>query len=112
MVGVQFPPNDEAFRGTSMPCDKLDFFLEANKKFRVAMYLATSFAERQAWWFISQAPHNADRIPVLITFKLHPSLKCNHADYIESMSLNPGEQEFLYAPYSSFTVADAQIPDK
>lgn len=35
---------------------------------------------------------------------MHSTLKCNHANLIEAKTLVGGENEFLYAPYSVFTV--------
>jgi hypothetical protein len=47
---LKFPPNSESHRGGALPLQHHAFFT-AGKKYRVPMYLATSFSEDKAYEF-------------------------------------------------------------
>jgi hypothetical protein len=49
-ASLKFPPNSESHRGGALPLQHHAFFT-AGKKYRVPMYLATSFSEEKAYEF-------------------------------------------------------------
>jgi hypothetical protein len=49
-ASLKFPPNSESHRGGALPLQHHAFFT-AGKKYRVPMYLATSFSEDKAYEF-------------------------------------------------------------
>lgn len=105
---LRWPDDLLSHRGTSMPRDKVDFFT-VGLLYRAPMFLATSFLESKANDFLRTAP--AHNTPVHFKFRLDPVKKCDHAIYIEHMTLVAGEHELLYAPYSAFRVLQVVIPD-
>ena len=77
------------------------------------MWLATSLNENKANEFIASPPTASPaRMPTIFTVRFEPIAgmpeghpRCYHVNYIPSAeSLVPGEDEFLFAPYSVFTV--------
>lgn len=103
-------PNDSlSHRGTNIPRAELGFF-EKDKPYRVPMFLATSFCEAKAFDFLHRQPRG-DQVPVHFKFVIDPVRKCDHAVYLEGMSLLHDEHELLFAPYSAFTVLSVNIPE-
>ena len=43
---------------------------------------------------------------VLWLVRIHPELKCAHVNLVKRTNV-PGEEEYLFAPYSAFTVISA-----
>ena len=79
--------------------------------FRTKMFLATSFMrEIPMENFLPTVPSNL--CAVLFTIKIDPIKKCMHANYLDNpMHTKVGvEREFLYPPYSAFTVKDVTPP--
>ena len=99
---VPWPASHETYRGGGLPLAHQAFFTNG-KRYRAPMYLASSTDLGKAHEFAEQAEQRGDP-PIIWTLKLHPVLKCNHANLVERKSLVQGEQEFLYAPYSVFEV--------
>ncbi len=40
-----------------------------------------------------------------------PEFRCKHVNFLENTQL-PGEEEFLFTPYSVFTVLSLHVPDR
>ena len=78
-----------------------DFFV-AGREFRQPAFLATSFSQATADVFIarSSAEH---RVRWLV--RIDPIRKCPHVNLVSKRVPDlPDEQEYLFAPYSAFTV--------
>ena len=104
-----WPANNQTYRGTVLPREH-QFFYKLGKRYRVPMFLATSFDTSVATEFIERAEEAADHPngePVLWTFQLDPVDKCLHVNYLQT-----DEQEFLFAPYSAFQVVHAQWEER
>ena len=68
------------------------------------MYIATSDNKSNCLkTFCRRAQHP----PVLYEFRLDPELGCVHVNYVDRTNI-PGEREFLFVPYSVFTVMSVQ----
>jgi hypothetical protein len=89
--------------------DQYRSFFTANKQYRAPMFLATSFKKEKAQQFLTMAwaigfsgPKDA---LVLWKIKLDPQERCHHVNLIQNKDTHvEGECEFLFVPYSVFTV--------
>ena len=81
---------------------KVNFFVQG-RKFRQPAYLATSFSEQVARGFI--ADRGGDDC-TLWRVHIDPERKCVHVNLVKKTNV-PGEEEYLFAPYSTFTVLSA-----
>ena len=98
-----------------MPRDFKGFFT-VGKKFRAPMFVATSFSETVAGNFLMRLPPPMDdqtpplQEPTLWRFHLNSNLpeseRCMQANFIGERTDGTvrGEDEFLFSPYSVFTV--------
>ena len=90
-----------------MPCHR-DFFVEG-KKYRVPGFLATSFSDDVAKNHFMVSAESRGEEPTLWTVRLDrrgatdPQHRCLHVNLLEG-----DEQEFLFVPYSTFTVEAVQ----
>ena len=112
---VRWPPEHVTYRGTAMPRAYRVFF-QPGKKYRSPMFVATSFDEGTAvrTFLMRLDPPTADQTPAfqeptLWRFHLDGALpenrRCVHANFIDRTDGTVhGEDEFLYSPYSVFTV--------
>ena len=113
---VRWPPEHVTNRGTAMPRDFKSFFT-VGKKYRAPMFVATSFSEKVAVnRFLMGLPPPADgqtpplQEPTLWRFHLNGNLpeseRCMQANFIGERTDGTvrGEEEFLFSPYSVFTV--------
>ena len=103
------------YRGTAMPRVHRAFF-QPGKKYRAPMFVATSFEESTSvhTFLMRLDPPTADQTPpfqepTLWRFHLDASLsagqRCKHVNFIDRTDGTVhGEDEFLYSPYSVFTV--------
>ena len=112
---VRFPASHTTYRGSAMPrCHRA--FFQPGTSYRAPMFVATSFDEDVAvYTFLmrldspsasQQPPHQE---PVLWVFHYDGSLpesrRCVHVNFIDRTDGTVhGEDEFLFAPYSCFTV--------
>jgi hypothetical protein len=76
------------------------FFIEG-KKYRVNMFLATSFKREKAMEFARADYARAGNPPTMFIFH-YSAAGCVHVNYIKS--LIPEESEFLFPAFSAFTV--------
>ena len=100
----EFPDGGITWRGTGFDDSMRDFFTEG-KEYRVPGFLATSFSEAIARRFIYNEATAYGRPGVL--WKVHvdpdPSRRCKNVNFVRH-SLVAGEQEYLFAAYSVFTI--------
>ena len=79
-----------------------DFFA-AGREFRQPAYLATSFSQATADGFIARS---SDPQKVRWIVRIDPERKCAHVNLVTKRVPGlPDEQEYLFVPYSAFTVA-------
>ena len=74
-----------------------------SRKYRQPAYLATSFSEQVARGFL--AMRGGDDC-VLWRVRIDPVRKCHHVNLVRATHV-AGEEEYLFAPYSAFTVLSA-----
>lgn len=107
-----FPPGGVVFRGSRLPSHVQHFYVK-EKKYRVPGLLATSFSRDKATEFLVRAHINdmgSLRQPVVL-WRVHldprgaanPAFRCMHVNLVQHAAV-AGEEEFLFAPYSVFTV--------
>jgi hypothetical protein len=96
------PSGNVCFRGGGFLDDHRGFFA-AGQKFRQPAFLATSFSRGVAENFIRM--RGGDDC-VLWTIRIDPERKCKHVNLVTKTNVE-GEQEYLFAPYSAFTVLTA-----
>eukprot|EP01048_Picozoa_sp_COSAG05_P016214 COSAG05_NODE_2060_length_3626_cov_4.535583_1_plen_657_part_00 len=98
------PPDNCCYRGGGFDDQRRDFFAPG-VKFRQPAYLSTSFSETVARVFMQRSTMESK---VIWRVKIDPQRKCTHVNLVQKVSHVPGEQEYLFAPYSVFTVLKAQ----
>jgi hypothetical protein len=109
---VNFPSNGICWRGGGLPAEHQTFYVPG-KVYRVPGFLATSFSEDKAEEFLYRAHvlagHPAIKWVVHLDARgaTQHKYRCRHVDLVRH-SNTPGEEEFLFAPYSVFTVKEAQ----
>jgi hypothetical protein len=100
--------------GSSMP-DKFKYFFDKlhnekedksnnneKKKYRCPSFLATSSNKKISLNFCLDA-ENRGLNPILWIIHLDPTYGCIHMNYVKKTQV-PGEEEFLFVPYSTFEV--------
>jgi hypothetical protein len=85
----------------------MSFFVHG-RVFRQPAFFATSFAEWVADEFISRVPAGLMKIKWLV--HIDPMRKCLHVNLVQQSNV-PGEEEYLFAPYSVFTVRSVRWSD-
>ena len=102
------------WRGGGFPARHKAFF-RPGKKYRVPQFLATSLNRATAMRFVLRGKKNT-RTRALWCIKVdqrgvnNPDYRCKHASFVHK-SLVPGEGEFLFTPYSTFTVESVDFSD-
>ena len=96
-----FPPGNVCYRGGGFDDQYRSFFV-AGRHFRQPAYLATSFSRAVADGFIARSnmPSKA-----LWLVRIDPVRKCRHVNLVRNTHV--AEQEYLFTPYSAFTVIRA-----
>jgi hypothetical protein len=104
----KWPEGDKLFRGACLPLTEIPFFAP-EQKYRCPMYLASSVRESVAKNFcaLRGAGTTGELVGVIFVIHVDPQLKCWHVNYVERTNC-PGEEEFLFVPYSVFTVKKAK----
>jgi len=112
---VRWPAAHVTYRGTALPRQHRAFFF-AGQRYRAPMFLATAEEEDTSInsFLMRLPPATADQAPpfqepTLWRFHLDGALpekrRCVHLNFIDRTDGTVhGEDEFLYAPYSVFTV--------
>lgn len=106
----KFPNNGLCYRGGGFR-NQFCAFYTPGKQFRSAQFVATSFSKNKARQFIARAPGEHPRIFWTIQVDLRgrddPVYRTKHVSYVKK-TLVKGEEEYLFAPYSAFTVQKCQ----
>jgi hypothetical protein len=110
----KLPPAMRTFRGGELPMQHVEFYwARVGQKYRVPGYLATSFSEGVAYSFLYNK-FAEGKTPVKWIVEMDargrddPVFKCKQVNFVDTRTL--GEEEFLFAPYSVFTVLDVRVP--
>jgi hypothetical protein len=93
------PPDNVCYRGGGFD-DRYRSFFVSGRQFRQPAYLATSFSRAVATDFLSRSDMPSK---VLWMVRIDPHRKCVHVNLVKRSNV-PGEEEYLFAPYSAFTV--------
>jgi len=118
---LKYPPGGVSYRGGGMPLHHVlqvaghppPFFV-AGRKYRIPMFLATSFNPQVAENFSVMAAQRGDP-PVIWTIKVDARgeaqllYRCKHVNQVAKTNV-AGEFEFLYAPYSVGTIESVTMP--
>ena len=102
-----------SYRGAGMPIDKLEFYQGlVGKSFRVSGLLATSLSTTISYGFMNMARENGLPAAIyIITYdprgKDDVRYTCKHVNYVNASNVS-GEAEYLFAPYSPFTVKEVR----
>jgi hypothetical protein len=100
-----FPPDYVCVRGGGFDDKYRDFFAR-ERMFRQPAFLATSFKESTAQTFMERSKMQA-KVKWLI--HIDPDRKCRHVNLVTTRAEGvPDEQEYLFTPYSVFTVRGAR----
>jgi len=104
---AKWPKSNRLYRGGKLPASHRSFF-KVGTEFRAPMYLATSDDLQVAQGFLrdNSDPENG----VLWVIELNDCYKCKHVNYLDGVSTCKGESEFLFPPYSPFTVKAVEPP--
>jgi len=89
------------WRGSSLPSEFRGFFVP-DVKFRIPSFFATSSNQDVALCFMRKTPNKDMR--VLWVVHLPSAAECAHVRLIDAKSSCKGEEEYLFPPYSTFTV--------
>jgi len=106
----RFPKGGICWRGGGFD-DACRGFFTHGKRFRIPGFLATSFHLKTAKGFCARAARNGPCI--LWQIKMNPlgatdpMLRCRHVNYVRKTHVK-GECEYLFAPFSVFTVGAAK----
>jgi len=104
----KFPKNGECWRGSGFKDCFRNFFV-VGKKFRVPGFLATSLDSFIAKRFMKRSMSVKGFSAVLWKIEVDPRgaedplYRCAHVSYVSNTMIK-GEDEFLFAPYSAFTI--------
>ena len=93
------PPGHVCYRGGGFD-DRYRSFYVSGRQFRQPAYLATSFSRSVATGFLGRSDKPSK---VLWLVCIDPTRKCVHVNLVRRSNV-PGEEEYLFAPYSAFTV--------
>lgn len=98
------------FRGGRLPHEHRAWYQQhTSKQIRVPMNLATTKIKDTALGFMNNYSYPESAPKVLFQFKLDPHERCDHVNCLESLTLVPAEQEFLFPPYSCFTIVSVEV---
>ena len=112
-VDVQsYPPDGETWRGGGFREEHRAFFeVMKDKKYRVPAFLATSNNRSVAAGFVFKASKSHSCAIWCIKFdkrgKDHPEYRVRHMTFV-SKTLVPDKEEYLFAPYSVFTLQEVK----
>jgi len=103
---IKWPKSNVTYRGTNMPRAAMMWYTQG-KEYRVPMYLATSSDEEKAEEFMRGG---AGIEPVMFIFHFDKVKRCKHVNFVDKTDGTvKGEKEFLFAPYSVFTVRRVEV---
>ena len=96
------PINGVCFRGGGFN-ERYRSFFATKRTFRQPTYLATSFSQDVAESFMRRSP---EATKILWLIRIDPDRKCLHVNLVRQTNA-VGEAEYLFVPYSVFTVLRA-----
>jgi hypothetical protein len=105
---IMFPSGGVCYRGASMPAEHISFFA-IGTKFRFQRFISASFDPDVAYEFVGRRALDLGLPPIIFEIRLDPRgesqyrFRCKHVNYISNSHV-PREREFLFVPYSVFTV--------
>jgi serine/threonine protein kinase len=116
-AALRFPAGGTTYRGGQFSDEHRGFF-EAGRQYRVPGFLATSFSERVAEEFAQGHPPRPPppgQSRIIWVVHVDPAgagdeaRRCKHVNFVDNSHIvdaagQPREAEFLFAPYSVFTV--------
>lgn len=109
--GPTVPDNYKCYRGGGFPRDKnVRNFFRRGVEFRQAAFLATSWDEDVTDTFLRRAVKSGNLDGVLWTIYIDRNDACQHVNLVENTHVQ-GETEYLFAPYSAFTVKNVTWSD-
>jgi len=106
-----WPSDGICFRGGALPDKHLSFFT-VGKKYRVPGFLATSFKEKVSMEFAhrSTPAHLVEKQPMVL-WQIKVVQDCVQVNYVSHSNVSK-EEEFLFAPFSTFSVEAVELsPD-
>ena len=103
-VSAVHPPGNLCFRDGGFD-DRYRSFFVKGRQLRQPAYTAASFSHEVATRFMRRVA--ANRPKVLWRVKIDPTRKCLHVNLVKKTNV-AGEEEYLFAPYSAFTVLSAE----
>eukprot|EP00438_Fugacium_kawagutii_P006952 Skav203618 [mRNA] locus=scaffold935:772026:773708:- [translate_table: standard] len=107
---ADWPSDNITYRGAGIPDEHMGFF-QSGLQYRCPMFLATSFDHGVAMDFARDNRKDGKRM-VVFHVHYHAQLRCVHVNYLEEGVSDAGsEKEFLFPPYSAFTVKSAPEQD-
>lgn len=102
-VKIDWPKDHILYRGAGLP-DNYKTQFKPGLKYRVPMYLATSTNRSVSTRIFCRRAHvDCGQPPVLYVLYLNAEHGCLHVNYVDKTNV-PDESEFLFVPYSTFTV--------
>jgi hypothetical protein len=113
-LSMPFPDGGEAYRGGGFPDDPgIKAFFRTGVKYRCARFVATSFSfttARDAFMIPRHAPHKAVMWTVEVDRRGKTELadRCKNGSFVTN-SATLGESEYLFSPYSTFEVLEANF---
>jgi len=103
-IKVQWPSDHTLYRGAGLPTTEQIHFTTIGKKYRCPMFLATSKNKITSMKvFCKRAQVERKEPPILYVFHLDPQFGCVNVNYVDRTNVE-NEDEFLFVPYSVFTV--------
>eukprot|EP00438_Fugacium_kawagutii_P019025 Skav208692 [mRNA] locus=scaffold42:130882:132582:+ [translate_table: standard] len=104
----EWPKDNITYRGAGIPDEHMAFF-QSGVQYRCPMFLATSFDDEVAEDFARMNRKGKN----MVIFHVHydVDLRCSHVNYLKGGGDVENEAEFLFPPYSAFTVKLAPEKD-
>jgi len=105
---IEWPEDNLLYRGAGIPTKERVLFTEG-KKYRCPMFLATSTKRKVGEMFCNRAvQRKIDAILYILHLDEREGTKCFHVNYVGTSTMKQsnidGEDEFLFVPYSVFTI--------
>ena len=99
-------------RGGRMPDQHVQWYAEKiGQTIRIPMNLATTKDTLKSKDFMNLYSYPESDPKVMFYLEINEHLLCDHVNCLESLTLVPSEQEFLFPPYSCFRIKDVQRLD-
>jgi hypothetical protein len=113
---LPWPQGSMCFRGGGLPDEHKAFFVPG-RQYRYPGFLATSFNRATAQVFLTRAIYDQNQPGVMWIIHLDTrgqeqfEYRCKHVSYISASHFGRAEEEFLFVPYSPFTIQSVEWSD-